>query len=214
MAAVAKDHCEISERTAQLYMRLAKGRKEIEARMKSATDVADLTLNEATALLVLSANVEKLLSFFRECEGLSPTEFINRCIAQGMMVFRSPGYDPFAGRSKEEKREWLLFMRFLVKRCGWHAHGASDHVEYVLERPFQNVAEWLGDEGDKFRRGWGQRKWVPHKTKDSWVTFLRRHRAWTLARVTKEVERLMRETPPPVLRIPRRRRVRARDIGV
>lgn len=40
-----RENCDISERTAQLYMRLAKHRKEIEATAKSAT-AAYLTLNE------------------------------------------------------------------------------------------------------------------------------------------------------------------------
>jgi hypothetical protein len=44
-----KDHCAISERTAQLYMRLARDREKIEA-AKSAT-VADLSLREAAAVL-------------------------------------------------------------------------------------------------------------------------------------------------------------------
>ena len=43
-----REHCLISERTASLYMRLARHRSELQA--KSAT-VADLTLNDAIALL-------------------------------------------------------------------------------------------------------------------------------------------------------------------
>jgi hypothetical protein len=46
-----QNHCAISERTAQLYMRCARSRKEIEANTQC---VADLTLNEAAALLMLS----------------------------------------------------------------------------------------------------------------------------------------------------------------
>ena len=49
------DHVAISERTAQLYMRLAKNRGEIEA-TKSAMAIADLTLNEAAALLMPDLN--------------------------------------------------------------------------------------------------------------------------------------------------------------
>ncbi len=43
-----REHCQISERTASLYMRLARHKVELEA--KSAT-VADLTVNDAIALL-------------------------------------------------------------------------------------------------------------------------------------------------------------------
>ena len=48
-----QEHCTMSDRTAQLYMRVAKNRTEIENQMRN--DVADLTLNEATALLALSS---------------------------------------------------------------------------------------------------------------------------------------------------------------
>ena len=64
------DHVAMSERTAQLYMRLAKNRGEIEA-TKSATAIADLTLNEAAALLMLSSDVRKLLAFAKQTDGLS-----------------------------------------------------------------------------------------------------------------------------------------------
>src|SRR5271170_8120609 len=40
-----RDNCSMSERTAQLYMRVAKSRTEVEAQMRN--DVADLTLSEA-----------------------------------------------------------------------------------------------------------------------------------------------------------------------
>src|SRR5271165_5330168 len=56
-----RDHCTISERTAQLYMRVAKNRAEIENQMRSG--VADLSLNEVAALLMLSSDVRALLSF-------------------------------------------------------------------------------------------------------------------------------------------------------
>jgi hypothetical protein len=64
-----KDHCTISERTAQLYMRVAKSRTEIEDQMRNG--VADLSLNGAAALLMLSSDVRKLLNFAKQAEGLS-----------------------------------------------------------------------------------------------------------------------------------------------
>jgi hypothetical protein len=45
-----KDRCQVAERTAQLYMQLASGRRKIEEELKSAT-VADLTLNQAARLV-------------------------------------------------------------------------------------------------------------------------------------------------------------------
>jgi len=66
-------------------MRLAKNRTEIEASAKSAS-VADLTLNEAAALLMLSSDVRKVLDFARDCENLTGEEVIERCIAEGIPV--------------------------------------------------------------------------------------------------------------------------------
>ena len=46
-----RDHCIMSERTAQLYMRCAKSRETIEKQIRNG--VADLSLNEAAAMLAL-----------------------------------------------------------------------------------------------------------------------------------------------------------------
>src|SRR5262249_5037345 len=77
-----RDHCTISERTAQLYMRCAKNREAIEAQIRNG--VADLSLNEAAAMLMLSSDVRKLLAFARDCEGLSAEELIERIAAEGI----------------------------------------------------------------------------------------------------------------------------------
>src|SRR5512145_2301019 len=55
-----QEHCAMSERTAQLYMRTAKTRTTIEDRIRNG--VADLSLNEAAAMLVLSSDVKQLLA--------------------------------------------------------------------------------------------------------------------------------------------------------
>jgi Protein of unknown function (DUF3102) len=49
------EHCALSERTAQLYMRTAKHRATIEGQIRNG--VADLSLNEAAALLMLTSDV-------------------------------------------------------------------------------------------------------------------------------------------------------------
>jgi hypothetical protein len=183
-----RDNCAISERTAQLYMRLAKNRTEIEASAKSAT-LADLTLNEAAALLMLSSDIRKVLDFARDCENLPADEVIERCITDGIAVIQSPGYDPMAGRSEAEQLEWHLFMLFLSDDGG-NPEAASHHVEWLLQRPFRNVAEWLGD--DKWRRCWGMRA-MPEKFKADWSTFLDQHREWIQPDVIKKLESLQSE---------------------
>lgn len=186
-----REHCTISERTAQLYMRLAKNREAIEANTQC---VADLTLSEAAALLFLSSDVRKVLNFARDCEGLSGDELIARCIAEGVGVIQTPGYDPFAGRTEAEKLEWGLFTLFQsfdesADRTGGEPERVADHVEWILQRPFQNVAEWLGEEGDKFRRQMGMPV-VPDGFKVAWAKFFAGHSGWTGADIQAELETL------------------------
>jgi hypothetical protein len=184
-----KDRCTISERTAQLYMRVARNRAEIEAQMRNG--VADLSLNEAAALLMLSSDVRKLLNFTRQAEGLSGEAFIEFCIANGVGVFQTPDYDPFAGRSEAEKCEWLVFSLFLscdrdAGRDGCAPEQACWHVEYLLQRPFQNVDEWLGPAGDQWRRACGLNRMPDDVFKGAWAVFRDAHRGATLADLDTE----------------------------
>ena len=191
-----RDHCAISERTAQLYMRTAKNRKEIEKQIRNG--VADLSLNEATAILMLTSNVKKLINFARELEHLPPEQVLERCIAEGVGVFQDEGYDPFAGRSKAEQIEWTIFIIFLSfdgERHGGEPDRIADHVEWILQRPFQNVSEWLGDEGEKFRGnpfngGWSKR--FTEKFKTDWAAFRHARRHWTLKQANEEKTRLQK----------------------
>jgi hypothetical protein len=164
------DHVDISERTAQLYMRVAKNRAEIEA--SKAQRIADLSLGEAMALLALSSDVRKLLSFIKECEGLEGEELVKACLDAGVGIVVSKGYDPYAGRSADERREWKLFSLWLTKRGS--VRWAAQHVEWLCQRPFQNVSEWLGEEGEKCRRAWGMRQ-IPDAGKAAWSSFAASH---------------------------------------
>lgn len=183
-----RGHCTISERTAQLYMRVAKNRDEIENQMRNG--VADLSLNEAVALLMLSSDVRKVLDFAKQAEGLSGEELVDFCIANNVAVITSPGYDPFHGRSEAERLEWLVFTLFLscdttVHRGGFDPEHAWWHVEYLLQRPFQNVDEWLGPEGDKWRGMWGGHRPIG-QFKTDWAAFRDAHARATLADVEAE----------------------------
>jgi hypothetical protein len=191
-----RDNCAMSERTAQLYMRLAKNRTAIEDQIRNG--VADLNLNEAAALLMLGSDVRKVLDFARDCEHLPADEVIERCIANGFAVISTPDYNPMAGRSEAEQLEWHLFMIFLSYDGAAHRQGGepldvSRHVEWLLQRPFQNVAEWLGDEGDGFRRCYGMRA-MPEQVRTDWAAFLDQHRDdWTLPEAIKKLESLQSE---------------------
>jgi hypothetical protein len=187
-----RDHCTISERTAQLYMRLAKNRAEIEKRNDDC-GFGDLTLNEAAALLMLSSDVRKLLDFAKQAEDLSGEAFVEFCIANNVAVFHDQDYDPFHGRSEAEKLEWLVFTLFLscdtsVPRGGFDPEHAWHHVEYLLQRPFQNVDEWLRPEGDVWCRvGFGGHR-PSEQFMTEWAVFRAAHRNATLADVAAEHE--------------------------
>jgi Protein of unknown function (DUF3102) len=218
-----RDHCTISERTAQLYMRVAKNRTEIENQIRNG--VADLSLNEAAALLMLSSDVRKLFNFARDCQHLSGEALIERCIAEGVGVIHDSGYDPFHGRSEEEQVEWALFILFLSFGCegrmsGFEPDHARDHVEYLLQRPFQNVTEWLGPEGDRWRgnpfNGYRERK-ISDEFKANWATFLAKNRHRTLDDIFKAIDGLQAQfrlsdlgVSKPTLRDPRPRRAARR----
>jgi hypothetical protein len=199
-----RDRCAISERTAQLYMRCAKNRAEIECQIRN--DVADLTLSEAAALLALSSDVRKLFSFIKEIEGTSePEQIMQAAVAANVACLgvMHTEYDQWLGRSEEEVREWHVFMLFLVQQCGWHPEGAGLHIEWVMQRPFQNVAEWLGEEGDKFRKHQWM-KAMPEAAKRNWLSFLERHHQ-PRSDIVSELEKLNAVAGPLKVARPRRR---------
>ena len=214
-----KDNCAILERTAQLYMRLAKNRTAIEEQIRNG--VADLTLNEAAALLMLTSDVRKLLNFAKDFEHLSGDELIERCIAEGVGLIHTPNYDPFEAMTEAETLEWQLFTVFqsydgTAGRSGGEPQRVADHVEYILQRPFQNVSEWLGEEGDKWRKTCGTST-VSEQFKTAWAAFLAERRDSKLTDVVQELETLQKrfEQERGEGRIcsdwsPRRKRVRSR----
>src|SRR5262249_33316454 len=98
-----KDHCTISKRTAQLYMKMAENRAMIEKEQKR-NDVAHLSLNEAAALCVLGGRIEKVMDFARRAE--SGENLVDLCIEKGFGYIKDEDYNPFHGRSEAEIREW------------------------------------------------------------------------------------------------------------
>jgi hypothetical protein len=81
------EHCAMSERTAQLYIRTAKHRATIEAKIRNG--VADLTLNQAAALLVLTSNIDKLLTFAKQLENAVDADDFVSCASKMTSVLLS-----------------------------------------------------------------------------------------------------------------------------
>ena len=136
-----RDHCSISTRTAQLYMRVGASRAEIEAAKAQSVAHLDLTLNEAAALLMLSSNARKLMAFMKECEGLEGEELVQACLDAGVGVVVSKNYDMFAGQSDEQRREWKLFALWLTKQG---RRNAAHHVEWLMRTGDGGVADGWG----------------------------------------------------------------------
>jgi hypothetical protein len=182
------EHCGMAERTAQLYMRIAKGREVIESKIRSG--VADLSLNQAAALLVLTSKIDALLDFAKQLQDATDSDtFLQLCLDHDVGVISTPGYDMFGGRTDEEKREWHVFMLFLAQTCGWSPKNAFGHVEWLCQRPFQNVADWLG--ADKWRASpFVRMRPIPAATKAAWATFAAAHTEWTLDALLAELENL------------------------
>jgi hypothetical protein len=80
-----------------------------------------------------------------------------------------PPYDPFAGLSAAEVREWQLFTVFVAEECG--LDGAESHVNWILRHDFKCVAEWLGAEGDAYRRRIGMHV-MPARVLRAWDAFV------------------------------------------
>jgi Protein of unknown function (DUF3102) len=192
-----RDNVNISERTAQVYMRCAKSRAEIEEAAKSAA-TADLTLNETVAMLMLSSDVRKLLEMVKTMEGLQGEELVSYCIANdiGVMqgnIFNAP--EPTA----QEEVEWLVFVLWLVKNNSWYVEGAFLHTDWVQSRGTLLV-DWM--KPNPIRDAWMP---IPQKTIDDWHTFLEANRSRSLDDINAELKALEKVQGPMPLPDTRKR---------
>jgi hypothetical protein len=144
-----RDNCTMSERTAQLYMRCAKSREDIEKRMGGG---ADLTLAEAAAMLMLSSDARKLFDFVKEISRLDdPEEIMQACLRSGVAMYVGT-HDYESDYSDAENREWLLFILYMVRHIRCRAGSADEHICWLKRRAYKTPSEWMGEEGDKDRR--------------------------------------------------------------
>jgi hypothetical protein len=169
-----RDHCTISERTAQLYKRCAKNRDELEKQIRN--DVADLTLNEAAAMLAMSSDMKKLLDFARRAEGMDSEELIKHCAKNDIAMF---GYHPFGGKYFHEledpgKLEWRVYALFLIRRGNSFeaAQYDADHLQsrgWRVTMDCRDDEQWYGAWGDRWRKRFGMV--ISQAAKDDWLAF-------------------------------------------
>ncbi len=183
-----RDHCTMSERTAQLYMRCAKNRGAIEGQIRNG--VADLSLNEAAAILMLSSDVRKLLDYAKRVECADPEELINICAADGIAVIRG---NPFGAKEwseldEAEVLEWALWMLLGLKEWGASFEEVAYYTDRLQSRGW-SLTGWYGDEGDRWRARCGLKE-QQQADKDAWRVFYENNRCRTLDDVNAEIERL------------------------
>lgn len=163
-----REYCTISERTAQLYMRCAKNRTAIEEQIRNG--VADLSLNEAAAMLSLSSDMKKLFDFMRQVERLTdPEEIMQLCLDLGVAQFIGK-VDYESDYTVEQRREWDIFILFLVRR-GWLATYADDHVCWLKRHDYKTPSEWMSEEGNTYREAC-HLKPMPERAMQEWKDFL------------------------------------------
>jgi hypothetical protein len=194
IASIDPEASEISDRTARLYMQVAKNRATIEEQIGN--DVADLTLTEAAALIAMSSNIEKLFKFLRDIKHVDdPEQIVQMAIGAGVIgVIKDNDYDPFHHVDKDRIVDWHLFALWLVECQNAEVVGAGYHTEYLLQQQFKTPDEWMGDKGDQRRKAWRYRNpEMPAGTKQQWAAFLAEHRGWSAEDIKRRVEAIERE---------------------
>jgi ParB-like chromosome segregation protein Spo0J len=110
---------------------------------------------------------------------------------QVSVISGSPFPPPFEGLPDPVKRDWALFALYLVKKSCWPADGAGEHVEWLRRNGWETPEQWLGDEGDRYRRSHGMNKLrAPLKmpASERWRLFAAEHIAPTFDEITAMLE--------------------------
>jgi hypothetical protein len=81
--------------------------------------------------------------------------------------------DPFAETPSEQMREWLLYSLFSLRDwpAGWPLEELGHQMEWLKRNGWNLPSEWLGEEGDAYRKRLGMRP-PPKKVKRAWEKFL------------------------------------------
>jgi ParB-like chromosome segregation protein Spo0J len=135
----------------------------------------------------IGATAEKRAKFEHAIDlvkmGVDPnSEKVAKLMREASLVtFETSGYDMFANCTEDEKREWHVFLLFLVKREGAAVDGGvAEHIEWILQRQFKTVEEWLGPGGKK----------LPAKYIEIWRVFAAEHAGMTIADIGAELDRI------------------------
>ena len=143
-------------------------------------------------LAIMASNAADLDQILKKIEqGASIEEIQGFLSEQGFALhtIEDSDYDPFHHCDDDGKRSWLLFVLFLHRQCGWLPEAAWGHVEWVLQKQFKTPAEWLGEEGIRWRTQIGGRPEFPKKILRSWESYSAEHDNKSLS----DIEALMNQ---------------------
>jgi hypothetical protein len=203
------EQCTISERTAQLYMRCAKNRETIEDQIRNG--VADLSLNEAAAMLALSSDMKKLFDFVRRVDRLSdPEEIMQLCLDSGVAQYAGT-IDYESGHTIEQRREWDLYILFMVRHVRWPAGYADDHLCWLKRRDYASPSEWMLDDGWRKRIGMTP---MSDQLKQAWTDLLAQTANLDRVEINKLIGEEDRALAAEIAASPRRRRKAQRSLRI
>src|SRR5260370_40328595 len=98
-------------------MKIAKNRETSESQIRNG--VADLTLGQAAALMMMTADMKKVLDFAKQVETTDdPEKIINLCIEHGFPAIGAAAYNTFANGTEERRHEVHEILRLLGKKDG------------------------------------------------------------------------------------------------
>jgi ParB-like chromosome segregation protein Spo0J len=109
-------------------------------------------------------------------------------------VMEDAGYRIFAHCTPAGERDWHLFILFLSREWNWHPEGAACHVEYLSQKQFMDPDEWLGEEGERFRRrSIGGVKRISEEFKQAWASFKQANGDRSQAEIIAETEQIYKQ---------------------
>ena len=137
---------------------------------------------------IMASNVDDLRRILERIEQGADIEDLEGFLSeQGFQTFVMEAYDPYADFDDDGKKEWLSFLLFMVRQ-GFEGGWVENHVWWLLRHDFRTPAEWLFEEGEKYRRRFGMREPTKKFLKD-WGVFSAKHSDKSLADIEALLEK-------------------------
>ena len=155
-------------------------------------------IKQKRPVAVTAANADELSRILEKIEqGVSIEEIQGFLSEQGFktMVLQAP--DPFADFDDDGKGAWFLFTHFLHTKVGFPSDGVGSHVEWILRHDFKTPAEWLGEEGEKYRQKIGYQQPKMGKVKTVWEVFSAEHDGKSLSDIGAMIEAYLAKEAAP-----------------